>query len=64
MNRSQPGGSQGKHLLRNRAPFLFIGVRAGSSPGGELLRRAGGRRDLAVQELQPEEQQQQRPRIR
>ena len=42
----------------NQAVFLFAGVRAGSLPHRELLRRAGGGRRLALQKLQPEEQQQ------
>ena len=52
--------------VRALNPLLLLcpaGVRAGSLPHRELLQRPGGGRHLAVQELQPEEQQQ-RPRFR
>lgn len=41
-----------------RVVVLFAGVRARPLPHRELLQRPGRRRHLAVQKLQPEEQQQ------
>lgn len=59
----RPQRSWEKCPRSNRVALLFAGVWAGSLPHRELLQRPGRGCHLAVQKLQPEEQQQW-PRIR